>query len=67
MTPVLEAYNMGVKEHGEEFMRVRFETICSSIVKECLFRTGLFENPLFECRRNSKSIVGKADFMKARL
>ena len=23
--PVLEAYQMGVKEHGEAFMRVRFE------------------------------------------
>ena len=23
--PVIEAYNMGVKEHGEAFMRARFE------------------------------------------
>ena len=25
ITPVVEAYQMGVKEHGEEFMRERME------------------------------------------
>ncbi|HCZ35318.1 MAG TPA: beta-glucosidase, partial [Cytophagales bacterium] len=44
MKPVIEAYNMGVKEHGEEFMRARFEQSAVRLLKN-IFRTGLFENP----------------------
>ncbi len=32
--PVLEAYAMGVKEHGEEFMRKRFEESAVRLLKE---------------------------------
>ena len=32
--PVLEAYQMGVKEHGEEFMRKRFEQSAVRLLKE---------------------------------
>ncbi|HEX2393867.1 MAG TPA: glycoside hydrolase family 3 N-terminal domain-containing protein, partial [Bacteroidales bacterium] len=42
--PVVEAYNMGVKEHGEEFMRKRFEESAVRLLRN-IFRTGLFENP----------------------
>ena len=32
--PVLEAYQMGVKEHGEEFMRDTYGTICCPTFKK---------------------------------
>jgi beta-glucosidase len=61
--PVIEAYNIGVKEHGEEFMRRRFEQSAVRLLKN-IFRPGLFENPYLNVEE-SKSTVGKADFMKA--
>lgn len=63
MKPVIEAYNMGVKEHGEEFMRARFEQSAVRLLKN-IFRTGLFENPYLNIEE-SKSIVGNPEFMKA--
>lgn len=42
--PILNAYKMGVKEHGEEFMRARFEKSAVRLLLN-IFRTGLFENP----------------------
>ncbi len=63
MGPVIEAYNMGVKEHGEKFMRARFEQSAVRLLKNIL-RPGLFENPYLTVEE-SKSIVGNADFMKA--
>ncbi|NSW95136.1 MAG: glycoside hydrolase family 3 protein, partial [Bacteroidales bacterium] len=47
MGPVIEAYDMGVKEHGEEFMRKRFEESAVRLLKK-IFRTGLFENPYLD-------------------
>jgi beta-glucosidase len=61
--PVLEAYAMGVKEHGEEFMRKRFEESAVRLLRN-IFRVGLFENPYLEVAR-TKSIVGSPEFMKA--
>ena len=61
--PVIEAYNMGVKEHGEKFMRARFEESAVRLLKN-IFRTGLFENPYLDPGA-SKSIVGNAEYMKA--
>jgi len=61
--PVIEAYNMGVKEHGEKFMRARFEESAVRLLKN-IFRTGLFENPYLD-PEVSKSIVGNAEYMKA--
>lgn len=61
--PVIEAYNMGVKEHGEKFMRTRFELSAVRLLKN-IFRTGLFENPYTDPEM-AKNTVGKADFMKA--
>ncbi len=63
MKPVLEAYAMGVKEHGEDFMKKRFEQSAVRLLKN-IFRTGLFENPYLNIEE-SKSTVGKAEFMKA--
>jgi beta-glucosidase len=61
--PVVEAYNLGVKEHGEEFMRSRFEESAVRLLKN-IFRTGLFENPYLDVEK-TKSTVGNAEFMKA--
>lgn len=61
--PVMEAYNIGVKEHGEEFMRRRFEQSAVRLLKN-IFRPGLFENPYLDVDK-SKSTVGSAVYMKA--
>ncbi|MGZ8515879.1 MAG: glycoside hydrolase family 3 N-terminal domain-containing protein [Chitinophagaceae bacterium] len=61
--PVIEAYNMGVKEHGEKFMRSRFEESAVRLLGN-IFRTGLFENP-YTNPELAKSTVGKAEFMKS--
>jgi beta-glucosidase len=61
--PVLEAYQMGVKEHGESFMRKRFEQSAVRLLLN-VFRVGLFENPYLD-PTETKSIVGNPDFMKA--
>ena len=61
--PVIEAYQMGVKEHGEKFMRERFEASAVRLLKN-IFRTGLFENPYLNPEQ-SRNTVGKPEFMKA--
>jgi len=61
--PVVEAYQTGVKEHGEKFMRARFEQSAVRLLKN-IFRTGLFENPYLD-PQVSKTVVGKPEFMKA--
>lgn len=42
--PIIEAYGIGIKEHGEAFMRKRFEQSAVRLLKN-IFRLGLFENP----------------------
>lgn len=61
--PVIEAYNTGVAEHGEEFMRKRFEQSAVRLLKN-IFRLGLFENPYLVAEESGK-IVGNPEFMKA--
>lgn len=63
MGPVLEAYKMGVEEHGEEYMRKRFETSAIRLLKN-IFRVGLFENPYLDVDETAKT-VGNSEFMKA--
>jgi len=63
MGPVIEAYQMGVEEHGEEYMRKRFETSAVRLLKN-IFRTGLFENPYLDVSE-TEQIVGNAEFMEA--
>lgn len=60
--PVIEAYNIGVKEHGEKFMRTRFEISAVRLLKN-IFRTGLFEYPYVQPAW-AKNTVGKAEFMR---
>jgi beta-glucosidase len=60
--PVIEAYNMGVKEHGEKFMRARMEQSAVRLLKN-IFRVGLFENPYLSIDK-TRNIVGNAYLMK---
>jgi beta-glucosidase len=60
--PVIEAYNMGVKEHGEKFMRARLEQSAVRLLKN-MFRVGLFENPYLDIAETN-SVVGNSDFMR---
>jgi beta-glucosidase len=61
--PVIEAYKMGIKDHGESFMRARFEQSTVRLLRNIL-RVGLFENPYLEPESSSK-IVGNPKFMTA--
>jgi beta-glucosidase len=61
--PVIEAYQMGVKEHGEKFMRTRFEQSAVRLLKN-IFRLGLFENPYLVVEQSTQT-VGNPDFMRA--
>ena len=61
--PVLEAYEMGVKEMGEEAMRERMEKTAVRLLLN-VFRLGLFENPYLDVEA-TKATVGNPDFMKA--
>ena len=63
INPVLEAYQMGVKEHGDIFMRKRFEQSAVRLLLN-IFRVGLFENSYLDSAE-TKAIVGKPEFMKA--
>ncbi|MDZ7607172.1 MAG: glycoside hydrolase family 3 N-terminal domain-containing protein [Cyclobacteriaceae bacterium] len=61
--PVLEAYQMGVKELGEKAMRQRFEESAVRLLTN-IFRVGLFENPYLNVEK-SGAIVGSPEFMQA--
>ncbi|MDC6355006.1 MULTISPECIES: glycoside hydrolase family 3 protein [unclassified Robiginitalea] len=61
--PVLEAFEMGVAEHGEEFMRERFETSARRLLTN-IFQVGLFENPYRDVAE-TEAIVGKPEYMDA--
>lgn len=61
--PVLEAYGLGVKEHGEGWMRKRFEQSAVRLLRN-IFQVGLFENPYIDPAASVKT-VGKPEYMKA--
>ncbi len=61
--PVIEAYEMGVQEHDEAFMRARFETSAVRLLKN-IFRTGLFENPYLDVEQTAAT-VGQPAYMTA--
>lgn len=62
MGPVIEAYNMGVKEYGKKYMRNRFEQSAVRLLRN-IFHLGLFENPYLDPKESAK-IVGNPDFMQ---
>lgn len=61
--PVLAAYEMGIKEHGEAFMRIRFEQSAVRLLRN-IFQVGLFENPYINPAK-SQLEAGKAEYMTA--
>ena len=61
--PVIKAYQMGVEEYGEDFMRARFEESTVRLLKN-IFRVGLFENP-YLVPSETESTVGNPEFMTA--
>ena len=60
--PVLAAYEMGAKEHGEDFMRKLFEQSAVRLLRN-IFRVGLFENAYLDVEE-TKTIVGNSEFME---
>ena len=60
--PILEAYEMGVKEHGEEWMKARMARSAYRLLMN-IFRVGLFDNPYVDPVKTSK-IVGCEEFAK---
>lgn len=61
--PILEAYEMGCEEHGEAFMRVRFEQSAVRLLIN-MFRLGLFENPYLQLEETIAK-VGSPEFVAA--
>jgi len=61
--PVLKAYQMWVKQFGEESARARFEASAVRLLLNS-FRTGLFENPYLDPTATAAT-VGKPEFMQA--
>jgi beta-glucosidase len=60
--PIIAAYEKGVKEHGEQFMRGRMELSAHRLLRN-IFRVGLFENPYLDPELSGKT-VGNAEFMQ---
>jgi beta-glucosidase len=63
MKPIIEAYAMGVKEHGEAKMRARMEQSAVRLLRN-IFQVGLFENPYVN-PEETKQTVGKPEYMQA--
>ena len=61
--PVLEAYQMWVRDFGDEAARERFEASAVRLLMNS-FRTGLFENPYTSPARATE-LVGNPAFMEA--
>ncbi|MCC3377163.1 glycoside hydrolase family 3 N-terminal domain-containing protein [Cohnella sp. REN36] len=60
--PLLEAYRMGVAEHGEAYMRRRFEQSAVRLLLN-MFRLGLFENPYLDPEKSAET-VGNPEYMR---
>lgn len=61
--PVLEAYQMFVRDYGEQYARERFEASAVRLLLNS-FRTGLFENP-YTSPSVASEVVGNPEFMSA--
>ena len=59
---IMEAYRIGVEEHGEAFMRTRMEASARRLLKN-IFRMGLFENPYLNPEESEK-VVGCPEYMR---
>lgn len=63
IAPVLEAYKLGVEEHGEKFMHDRYVQSAIRVLKNT-FRVGLFENPYLDLKKSDET-AGHPEFIKA--
>ncbi|MGL5260460.1 MAG: glycoside hydrolase family 3 N-terminal domain-containing protein [Lachnospiraceae bacterium] len=63
--PILEAYEIGVDEIGEEAILARFQESGARLVKG-FFYTGLFDNPYVDVA-NAKAVVGNDEAVAAGL
>lgn len=61
--PILEAYDLMVKEHGKEVAEKRFRKSAYRILKN-MFRVGLFENPYIN-PKTAADYVGTTKFVEA--
>ena len=59
--PVIEAYEIGCRQHGRKWMRKRMEQSAVRLLLNS-FRVGLFENPYVDVEY-TKATVGKATWM----
>ncbi len=62
MGPIIEAYQIGTRRYGEEFMRGRFEQSAMRLLRN-IFNLGLFENPYLDPAESAR-IVGNPEFMQ---
>lgn len=58
--PVLDAYKIGVKEHGDAFMQSRFKTSAVRLLRN-MFQIGLFENPYVNVAEAVKTVGNPTD------
>lgn len=58
--PVLDAYQMGVKDHGEKFMDKRFRQSAVRLLRN-IFQIGLFENPYLDVARSVREVGNASD------
>ena len=58
--PVLDAYAIGVKEHGKAFMDQRFQTSAVRLLRN-IFQLGLFENPYLDVAKTVREVGNPQD------
>lgn len=58
--PVLDAYEMGVKEHGKAYMDQRFQTSAVRLLRN-IFQLGLFENPYLDVAETVREVGNPQD------
>ena len=58
--PVLEAYQLGVAEHGEKYMDKRFRRSAVRLLRN-IFQLGLFENPYLDVAKSVREVGNAAD------
>lgn len=61
--PVLDAYEMGVKEHGKAFMDARFQQSAVRLLRN-IFQIGLFENPYLDVSKTVREVGSPEDKAK---
>ena len=61
--PVLEAYKMGVREHGKKFMDRRFRESAVRLLRN-IFQLGLFENPYLDVAETASEVGNAYDLIR---